>query len=100
MKTYTVYVCECCGFECKNRDKLLTHEASHLNLTKEEYNNYNSMKNLCHYIISNILTSGKDKDALNLAKKKYNELAVRIYDFENEHHIAHSFYSKRKDGIN
>ena len=39
MKQYTVYACETCGYESKNANEVMQHEADHLGLTVKEIKN-------------------------------------------------------------
>lgn len=41
MTHYTVFVCDHCGFETRNQDEMLEHEAAHFGLTASEYEGYN-----------------------------------------------------------
>ena len=44
MKSYTMYVCETCGKESRNRKTIQTCEAGHLGLTWLEYLDYRNLK--------------------------------------------------------
>ena len=45
MKSYTMYVCETCGKESRNKKTIQSCEAGHLGLTWLEYLDYRNLKN-------------------------------------------------------
>ena len=60
MKSYTMFVCETCGFETKNREEMKKHEASHLGLTVEEMKTYQELKEHARYMGSVIYSTNNE----------------------------------------
>lgn len=50
MKQYTVYVCETCGYESKDAEEIMQHEAEHLGLTVKEMEQYRALKSFASYV--------------------------------------------------
>ena len=82
MKSYVVYVCETCGFECKDGKEIMEHEASHLGLTAEELETYNSLKSYARYMGDMI---GKTKN--EKTERQFDKAIVELIAFEKEHNI-------------
>ena len=80
MKSYTMYVCETCGFECKDGKEMMKHEASHLKLTVEELETYNSLKSHVRYMGS--VVSNKSNDE---TREKFDKAIRDLMAFEKEH---------------
>lgn len=82
MKSYTMYVCETCGFECKDGKEMMKHEASHLGLTVEELEIYNSLKSYARYMGSVISNRNNDE-----TREKFDKAIEDLMAFEKEHNI-------------
>ena len=80
MKSYTMYVCETCGFECKDGKEMMKHEASHLGLTAEELEKYNSLKSYARYMGS-VVSSNNDETT----REKFDKAIRDLIAFEKEH---------------
>ena len=82
MKSYTMYVCETCGFECDDGEMMMEHEASHLGLSIEEFEQYNALKSRVRFA-AGTLYHLKNHDS----KKKYDKVLEQLVAFEKEHNI-------------
>ena len=82
MKQYTVYVCETCGYESRDVEDMIIHEASHLGLTVKEMETYRAMKSFAAYMGSAIANRKNEE-----TKRKYDEAIQAVIDFEKEHGI-------------
>ena len=86
MKSYIMYVCETCGFECKDGKEMMKHEADHLGLTAEELETYNSLKSYARYIGSVI-----SKTNNNETREKFDKAIEDLMAFEKVHNIKELF---------
>lgn len=80
MKTKTIYICETCGFESDNKEKVLICEAKHLGLTPEEKRVYDNL-NECVIRYANTVSKTNNqytRDVLDAA-------VIRLLAFEVEH---------------
>lgn len=82
MKSYTMYVCETCGFECDDGEMMMEHEASHLGLSIEEFEQYNALKSHARFMGRRIAISKNTN-----TEKAYDEAVERLVAFEKEHNI-------------
>ena len=82
MKQYTVYICETCGCESKNRDEMREHEASHLGLTVKEMETYKALKSLVRYMGS--VVSNTNNEA---TRKMFDESIEDLIAFEKKYGI-------------
>lgn len=80
MKRYTVYVCEVCGYECRNSEEMSKHEAAHFGLTVEELHEYNAIKSFVRY--ADDLNSRKDNDN---TRNMLDEAMEKLSEFEKKH---------------
>lgn len=91
MTQYTVYVCDICGYESKEYEEILNHEASHFNLSASEFESYNTMKGFAKYYLDYIrndqhITSTNRSKSRNM----YIETVKKIKKFEEEHSLIHT----------
>ena len=82
MKQWTVYGCEMCKFESKDKDEVEAHEASHFNLTLEEFKEYKQIKENVRYASSALYTKNNEK-----TRKEFDEAVDKLSEFENKHNI-------------
>ena len=82
MKQYTVYVCETCGYESKNANEVMQHEADHLGLTVKEMEQYRALKSFANYMGS--VVSHTKNEATD---KAFDDAIHNLLDFEKEHGI-------------
>lgn len=82
MKQYTVYVCETCGCESKNRDEMREHEAAHLGLTVEEMEAYNALKSFARYMGSVVSTTNNET-----TRRRFDRAIDNLIVFERRHRI-------------
>ena len=83
MKQYTVFVCETCGLQSRNQQEIMEHEASHLGLTKEELESYNSLKSLVAHMGYHVSIKNNEE-----TRKKFDEAIEKLLAFEMEHKIG------------
>lgn len=82
MKQYTVYVCETCGYESKNANEVMQHEADHLCLTVKEMEQYRDLKSFANYMGS-IVSHTKNEETYEI----FNDAIKNLLNFEKEHGI-------------
>ena len=91
MTQYTVYVCDICGYESKEYEEILNHEASHFNLSASEFESYNRMKGFAIYCLEYIKTDhGITLTNKSKARNMYIETVKKIKKFEEEHSLIHT----------
>ena len=86
MKQYTIYVCEKCGYESRNRDDMEEHEASHLGLTAEEMRKYKSLSSFAQYMGWKVSSENNDR-----TRAKFDEAIEDLAKFEEEHGLKETF---------
>ena len=82
MKSYTVYVCETCGYESMDANEMKQHEATHLGLTVKEMDEYKALKNYAAYMGS-VISHTRNEETI----KEFDDAVQRLIDFEKEHGI-------------
>ena len=82
MKQYTMYVCEVCGYENRDADKVEEHEAKHLGLTVGELHKYNALKSFVKYMGGVISHTSNEE-----TRAKYDKAIEDLIVFEKEHKI-------------
>ena len=82
MKQYTTYVCETCGYESKNAEEVMQHEADHLGLTVKEAEQYRALKSFVAYI-SSVVSHTKNE----ATDKAFDDAIQNLLEFEKEHGI-------------
>lgn len=82
MKQYTVYVCEKCGFECRDVHEMEKHEADHDGLTVEEMHTWNFMKTFAAYMGSVVSNTNNEE-----TRQKFDEAVEKLIAFEKDHGI-------------
>lgn len=82
MKQYTVYVCETCGYESKDAEEIMQHEADHLGLTVKEMEQYRALKSFASYV--GFLVSQTKNEVTD---KAFDDAIQNLLDFEKEHGI-------------
>ena len=82
MKCYTMYVCETCGFECKDATEMMKHEASHLGLTVDEFEQYNALKGHVRYMASRLYDTNNPD-----TREQYDTVVEALIAFKKEHNI-------------
>lgn len=87
MTHYTVFVCDHCGFETRNQDEMLEHEAAHFGLTASEYEGYNHQKQLRKIMYDKLLDGCKIPNDL---EQRFKRLDIEIKNFEDTHGIERS----------
>lgn len=82
MRSYTVYVCDTCGYENRDRDLVEKCEARHYGLTVEEMHGYHALKSAvahAEYLINVVSTA---------SNRAYYENAIKnLEDFKKSHNI-------------
>ena len=82
MKKYTTYICETCGTESEDYDKIADCEADHLGLTVQEMLEYRALKQAakqsCHIVSVNNNQENRDK---------YDVSVKELITFEKLHGI-------------
>lgn len=82
MKKIVLYVCETCGYKTKDYRTMREHEASHIGLTLEELNTYQSMQlHISH--LREILVLRDHIEIRNRLKEELEKLDA----FEKEHNL-------------
>ena len=83
MKQYTVYVCEQCGYESRDRHEIQLHEARHFGLTVEEMEIYRALKSFVAYM-SYVISNNNTREV----REQYNDAMRKLVSFEKEHRIG------------
>ena len=85
MREYKIYVCESCGYECKDAKEMKKHEAAHLGLTVEEAQRYKILKELARRAGAVVARTRNEETENNFDR------AIRtLIDFEEFHKIANN----------
>lgn len=82
MRSYTVYVCEKCGFESRDASLVEKCEARHMGLTVEELRDYSKLKSTAAHAGA-ILASVSNE----ATRKKFDDAIDELTKFEIEHNI-------------
>ena len=91
MKSYTMYVCETCGKESRNRKTIQECEAGHLGLTWLEYLDYRNLKACVNMYEIHLDQAIRDKDAqwrIDSSRKALEASKKAVADFEDAHGIT------------
>lgn len=83
MKQYLIYECENCGKKSRDKEEIIKCEAAHLNLSDDEYQKWEELKQNVRYA-SHIVSTCKNKQT----DKEYDDAITELMDFENEHKIG------------
>ena len=90
MKQYTMYVCETCGKESRNRKAIQECEAGHLGLTWLEYLDYRNLKNSVK-MFEKLLKESEDSNdfqwRIDERRKAVENAKKMVADFEVAHNI-------------
>lgn len=89
MKSYTMYVCETCGKESKNRKTIQCCEAGHLGLTWLEYLDYRDLKARVKMYEIHLDQAIRDKVQwrIDSSRKSLENSKKAVADFEDAHGI-------------
>lgn len=82
MKQYTIYECEKCGKKSKDKTEIIKCEAAHLNLSEEEYRQWEELKQNVRYA-SHIVSTCKNEQT----DKEFEDAIAELMDFEKLHGI-------------
>lgn len=82
MKQYTIYECEKCGKKSKDKTEIIKCEAAHLNLSEEEYRQWEELKQNVRYA-SHIVSTCKNEQT----DKEFDEAIAELMEFEKSHGI-------------
>ena len=82
MKSYTMYVCETCEFECRSIKKMMEHEAEHLGLTVKELEKYNAIQSWIKYVSGVVATTNNKR-----TREEYDKAIENLIAFEEKHGI-------------
>lgn len=85
MKQYTVFVCDICGFESKDQEVMLHHEADHYDLTIAEYDGYKHMIGFAKFCLTYALNEDVPVDRRQRYKETYKNIVTNIKKFEQTH---------------
>ena len=83
MKQYMVFACETCEYESRDYNDMKQHEASHLGLTVEEMESYQSLKSFAAYMEAVVSSKNNNEET----RKKFDEAVKNLMNFEKEHGI-------------
>jgi len=89
VKNYTMYVCETCGYESKDANEVMQHEADHLGLTVKEMEQYRALKSFAAYMGS-VVSHTKNGET----DKAFDDAIRNLLDFEKKHGISYGYYKK------
>ena len=82
MKSYTVYICETCGYESRDHDLVEKCEARHYGLTVDEMHGYHALKSAVRHAEHLINMAYTDSN------RAYYENAMKnLEDFKKSHHV-------------
>ena len=90
MKSYTMYVCETCGKESRNRKTIQTCEAGHLGLTWLEYLDYRNLKgnvNMFEILLKKSIDTNDEQWRIDSYAKSVEDAKKAVSDFETAHGI-------------
>lgn len=82
MKQYIIYECENCGIKSKDRNEIIKCEAAHLNLSEEEYHQWEELKQDVRYA-SHIVSTCKNEQT----DKEFDDAIEKLMEFEKLHEI-------------
>ena len=91
MKSYTMYVCETCGKESRNRKTIQECEAGHLGLTWLEYLDYRNLKNnvkMFEHLLKESVDSNDHQWRIDSSRKALEDSKKAVADFEVAHGIT------------
>ena len=91
MKSYTMYVCETCGKESKDRKTIQTCEAGHLRLTWLEYLDYRNLKgnvNMFEILLKKSISTNDEQWRIDGYQKSVENAKKAVADFEVAHGIT------------
>ncbi len=82
MKQYIIYECENCGKKSRDKEEIIKCEASHLNLSDNEYKKWEELKQnvrYAFYIVSICKNEQTDKE--------FDDAIEELMDFEKKYGI-------------
>lgn len=82
MKQYTICECENCGKKSKDKTEIIKCEAAHLNLSEEEYHQWEELKQNVRYA-SHIVSTCKNEQT----EKEFDDTISELMEFEKLHGI-------------
>lgn len=82
MKQYIIYECESCGKKSKDKTEIIKCEAAHLNLSEEEYQKWEELKQDVRYA-SHIASTCKNEQT----NEELGNLITELMDFEKKYKI-------------
>ncbi len=83
MKQYIIYECENCGKKSKDKTEIIKCEAAHLNLSEEEYYQWEALKQNVRYA-SHIVSTCKNEQT----DKEFDDAIAELIEFEKLHGIG------------
>lgn len=90
MKSYTMYVCETCGKESRNRKTIQTCEAGHLGLTWLEYLDYRNLKSnvtMFEKLLYEAIDRNDHQWRIDSYTKSVKDAKIAVIAFEINHGI-------------
>ena len=90
MKSYTMYVCENCGKESRNRKIIQECEAGHLGLTWLEYLDYRNLKgnvNMFEILLKKSISTNDEQWRIDGYAKSVKDAKTAVANFEVAHGI-------------
>lgn len=91
MKACMTYTCEFCGYECKDYDDMMNHEANHLGITTNDLKTYIQLKRSLtwHKRCATVPVKDPDCREKHLERGQENLLKTeeKISNFEKTHNI-------------
>ncbi len=82
MKQYIIYECDNCGRKSKNKNEIIKCEAARLNLSEEEYRQWEEFKQNVRYA-SHIVNTCKNEQT----DKEFDDAIAELMEFEKLHDI-------------
>ena len=82
MKQYIIYECESCGKKSKDKTEIIKCEAAHLNLSEDEYQKWEELKQNVRYA-SHIVSTCKNEHT----DKEFDDAINELMNFEKLHGI-------------
>lgn len=80
MKQHIIYECEKCGKKSKDKNEIIKCEAAHLNLSEEEYQQWEELKQDVRYV-SHIVSTCKNEQT----NKEFDDAIAELLAFEKKH---------------
>jgi predicted metal-binding protein len=82
MKAYTIFVCEKCGKESKDREVIMKCEASHYGLTVAELHEWKQLQECVRYTSSVVYRTKNEQ-----TERDYDCAIASLLEFEKAHNL-------------